>query len=203
MSSATLGVQRVQSTTVAKLRPVAPVEQKLAVSRRHVGSRHMPPFLLLASVSGFYGYLLPFDLALSTSTLVELVAWIAVLLAAPDVGSAYLGTQGDVGDAPKRITCAVFGALFAMAVTARINAYCRRDFSRDFLQSLEVEHAGSLGENRLDGARRGGMTHGVRQSVRSDNAGAPACSSTVAAVDSGGPLSLPFTATRYCDLSNA
>ncbi|MBL8800378.1 MAG: hypothetical protein JNN27_00160 [Planctomycetes bacterium] len=43
----------------------------------------MPPFLLFANVSGFYGYLLPFDLALSTSTLVELVAWIAVLHAGP------------------------------------------------------------------------------------------------------------------------
>lgn len=83
MSSATPGVEGVQSTTVAKLRPVAPVEQKSAVWRGHVCSRHMPPFLLFANVSGFYGYLLPFDLALSTSTLVELVAWIAVLHAGP------------------------------------------------------------------------------------------------------------------------
>jgi len=110
-------------------------------------------FLRLANVKGFWGYFLPFDLALSTSTLFELVEWIAVLLAAPEVGSAYLGTQGDVWDAQKDITCAMFGALLAMAITAAINARYKRDFSRDFLQSLEVKPAGPLGEDSLDRAR--------------------------------------------------
>lgn len=110
-------------------------------------------FLRLANVKGFWGYFLPFDLALSTSTLFELVEWIAVLVAAPEVGMAYLGTQGDVWDAQKDITCAMFGALLAMAITAAINARYKRDFTRDFLQSLEVKHARPLGEDSLDRAR--------------------------------------------------
>lgn len=107
-------------------------------------------FLRLADVKGFWGYFLPFDLALSSSTMFELVEWIAVLLADTDVGTAYLGTQGDEWDAQKDIACAMVGALLAMGVTAALNARYKRDFARDFIQSLAVKHARPLGEDSLD-----------------------------------------------------
>jgi putative membrane protein len=108
-------------------------------------------FLRVADVKGFWGYFLPLDVAMSTSTLFELVEWIAVILVNTDVGTAYLGTQGDIWDAQKDITCASLGALLAMCVTAAINARCKRDFARDFLQSLDVKHTKPLGEEGLTG----------------------------------------------------
>jgi putative membrane protein len=110
-------------------------------------------FLRLADVKGFWGYFLPFDLSLSSSTLFELVEWIAVLVADAEVGEAYLGMQGDPWDAQKDIACAMLGALVAMGVTAAINARYKRDFARDFLESLEVKHARPLGEESLERAR--------------------------------------------------
>ena len=108
-------------------------------------------FLRVANVKGFWGYFLPLDVAMSTSTLFELVEWLAVILVDADVGTAYLGTQGDVWDAQKDIACASLGALLAMCVTAAINARCKRDFARDFLQSLDVKRAKPLGEEGLTG----------------------------------------------------
>jgi putative membrane protein len=108
-------------------------------------------FLRVANVKGFWGYFLPLDLAISSSTLFELVEWIAVVLVNPDVGTAYLGTQGDVWDAHKDIACASFGALLAMCVTAAINARYKRDFAQDFLQSLDVKRTKPLGEEGLTG----------------------------------------------------
>jgi hypothetical protein len=55
-------------------------------------------FLRVADVKGFWGYFLPFDLALSTSLIFELIEWMVVELVASDLGMTYLGTQGDVWD---------------------------------------------------------------------------------------------------------
>lgn len=107
-------------------------------------------FLRLANVKGFWGYFLPFDLALSTSTLFELIEWIAVALVATKVGDSYLGMQGDKWDAQKDITCAMFGALLTMGITAAINARYKRDFAREFLKSLEVKQKKPLGEESLN-----------------------------------------------------
>jgi putative membrane protein len=106
-------------------------------------------FLRVANVKGFWGYFLPLDLTISTSTVFELFEWIAASLAGADVGTAYLGMQGDVWDAQKDITCASFGAVLAMCITAAINARYQRDFARDFLQSLEVKQPRPLGEDGL------------------------------------------------------
>jgi putative membrane protein len=107
-------------------------------------------FLRVANVKGFWGYFLPLDLAISTSTLFELFEWIAAVMVNADVGTAYLGMQGDVWDAQKDITCASCGALLAMCVTAAINARYKRDFARDFVQSLDVKRSKPLGEEALD-----------------------------------------------------
>lgn len=107
-------------------------------------------FLRLANVKGFWGYFLPFDLALSTSTLFELIEWLAVALVTADVGDSYLGMQGDEWDAQKDISCAMVGALLTMVITAAINARYKRDFASEFLKSLEVKRKQPLGEESLN-----------------------------------------------------
>jgi putative membrane protein len=106
-------------------------------------------FLRVANVKGFWGYFLPLDLTISSSTLFELVEWIAVILVNTEVGAAYLGMQGDVWDAQKDITFASFGALLAMSITAAINARYKRDFASDFLRSLDVKQTKPLGEEGM------------------------------------------------------
>jgi putative membrane protein len=110
-------------------------------------------FLRVANVKGFWGYFLPLDLTISTSTVFELFEWLAASMAGADVGTAYLGMQGDVWDAQKDITCASFGALLAMCITAAINARYKRDFARDFVKSLEVKRTKPLGEDSLAGQK--------------------------------------------------
>ena len=110
-------------------------------------------FLRVANVKGFWGYFLPLDLTISSSTLFELVEWIAVVVSDPQVGTAYLGMQGDEWDAQKDVAFASLGALLAMCVTAAINARYKRDFASEFLQSLDVKRTRPLGEESLSGPR--------------------------------------------------
>lgn len=113
-------------------------------------------FLRVAQVRGMWGYLLPLDLAMSTSMLFELAEWAAAAIVAPDLGQAYLGTQGDEWDAHKDMALASLGALFAMAATAAINARLQRDFAQDWLDSLRVKHKRPFGENEIARMARDG-----------------------------------------------
>jgi putative membrane protein len=111
-------------------------------------------FLRVANVRGFWGYFLPLDVTMSTSMLYELIEWAAALAFGGDLGEAYLGTQGDVWDAHKDMALASLGALLAMAVTAAVNARWKRDFAREFIESLRVKHPAPLGEEELVHRRR-------------------------------------------------
>jgi putative membrane protein len=106
-------------------------------------------FLRVADVKGFWGYFLPFDLALSTSLIFELIEWMVVELVASDLGMTYLGTQGDVWDAHKDMALAGLGALITMSFAMMINARLQRDFAREWLDSLRVKHPEPLGEERI------------------------------------------------------
>jgi putative membrane protein len=106
-------------------------------------------FLRVADVKGFWGYFLPFDLALSTSLIFELIEWMVVELVASDLGMTYLGTQGDVWDAHKDMALAGLGALITMSVAMMVNARLQRDFAREWLDSLRVKHPEPLGEERI------------------------------------------------------
>jgi len=65
-----------------------------------------------------WGWLLPFFAALSASCAYELIeAWVAWVVS-PELGTAYLGTQGDEWDAQRDMTCAFSGALAALLATA-------------------------------------------------------------------------------------
>ena len=106
-------------------------------------------FLRVAGVKGFWGYFLPLDLTMSTSMLYELIEWAAAEFFGGDLGAAYLGTQGDVWDAHKDMALASLGALIAMSVVAFINWRSRRDFAREWNESLRIKHAQPLGEMAL------------------------------------------------------
>jgi putative membrane protein len=103
-------------------------------------------FLRVADVRGFWGYFLPLDFTMSTSMLYELIEWAAAEVFGGELGMAYLGTQGDVWDAHKDMALASLGAVIAMAVTAAINARLRRDFAREWAESLRVKHPWPRGE---------------------------------------------------------
>ncbi len=72
---------------------------------RHVGARpSWVPWLALASV-------------IAMSSFFEILEAIIAQVVHPDLGAAYLGTQGDIWDAQKDMTAAVFGAIIATALT--------------------------------------------------------------------------------------
>lgn len=67
---------------------------------------------------GAWRWLLPLAGALAISASYELLESWAARLAAPELGTAFLGTQGDEWDAQKDMGAALAGALCALAVTA-------------------------------------------------------------------------------------
>jgi putative membrane protein len=107
-------------------------------------------FLRIAAARGFWGYFLPLDVMMSTSMLYELIEWAVAELVGGNLGMAYLGTQGDVWDAHKDMALASLGALIAMSMTAAINAALKKDFAREWGDSLRVKQAEPLGEVALE-----------------------------------------------------
>ena len=61
-------------------------------------------------------WLLPVFFVMSHSTVFELVEWLAAAIVAPELGNAYLGTQGDEWDAQKDMALATVGACIAMLI---------------------------------------------------------------------------------------
>jgi putative membrane protein len=80
-------------------------------------------FLRRVHIRGFWAYYLPVSGILALSGFFEILeSWIAQLVR-PDLGEAYLGTQGDEWDAQKDMTLALIGALFAMVLTFLISRW--------------------------------------------------------------------------------
>lgn len=103
-------------------------------------------FLRVASVRGFWGYFLPLDLTMSTSMLYELIEWGAAVGFGGDLGTAFLGSQGDVWDAQKDMALASAGALITMTATACVNMAYQRDFAREWADSFRIRGHEPLGE---------------------------------------------------------
>ncbi len=106
-------------------------------------------FLRIVEVKGFWAYLLPLDVTMSTSMLFELFEWAAAEVFGGDLGIVYLGTQGDVWDAHKDMALASLGALAAMSITAMINIRLQRDFAKEWNDSLRVKGRKPLGEDEI------------------------------------------------------
>jgi putative membrane protein len=74
-------------------------------------------FILRAvGVKNLWAYYAPVSAILAFSGFFEIVeSWVAMLVS-PELGQAYLGTQGDIWDAQKDMTAALVGAITARAV---------------------------------------------------------------------------------------
>ena len=71
----------------------------------------------LAGVRGLWSYYLPASLILAQSGLFEIIESVVAAFVSPELGSAYLGTQGDEWDAQKDMAAALGGAALAMVFT--------------------------------------------------------------------------------------
>lgn len=68
----------------------------------------------LVGVRGWWSYYLPVSATLAQSGLFEVIEAIAAQMVSPELGTAYLGTQGDEWDAQKDMAAALAGAVFTM-----------------------------------------------------------------------------------------
>lgn len=69
----------------------------------------------LAGVRGFWSYYLPASGILALSGLFEIIEAIVAILVSPELGTLYLGTQGDEWDAQKDMAAALTGAVLTVA----------------------------------------------------------------------------------------
>jgi putative membrane protein len=84
-------------------------------------------FLRVAHTRGFWAYYLPLDVTLAFSALYEIVEWLAAAMTNPELGAAYLGTQGDQWDAQKDMGIAAIGALSCMLITVIVRIFLKRE----------------------------------------------------------------------------
>ncbi|HEX2220159.1 MAG TPA: DUF2238 domain-containing protein, partial [Gemmatimonadales bacterium] len=71
-----------------------------------------------AGARGFWTHYLPLEMILALSGAYELFEWGAAAVLAPELGSAYLGAQGDQWDAHRDMLAAVLGAVLGITMTA-------------------------------------------------------------------------------------
>jgi len=74
-----------------------------------------------ARLRGFWSYFFPIDITFSFSSIYEIIEWKAAALTAPELGLAFLGTQGDIWDAQKDMLLAGTGAFTAMVIVFLLN----------------------------------------------------------------------------------
>lgn len=98
-------------------------------------------FVRIVRVRGFWSYYLPLDVTISFSALYELIEWGVAVVFGGNTATTYLGTQGDVWDAQKDMALASLGGLIAMCVTAAVHWRYRRDFAREFADSLRPDES--------------------------------------------------------------
>jgi len=106
-------------------------------------------FLRVANVRGFWGYFLPLDFTMSTSMFYEVLEWATAAVVGFDASNDYLGSQGDIWDSQKDMALASLGALIAMTIIALITWKYKRDFAREFGESLRVKSSAPLGEDEI------------------------------------------------------
>lgn len=75
-------------------------------------------FFRIAHSRGFWAYYLPIAMVLAFSGMFEMIEMVAAQIVSPELGDAYLGTQGDIWDAQKDMLAATVGAVIAMILTS-------------------------------------------------------------------------------------
>ena len=79
-----------------------------------------------ASVRGFWSYALPITVIVSASGFFEIVGAIVAQIVSPELGTAYLGTQGDEWDAQKDMAAASAGVAVAVLLLLAVESFRKR-----------------------------------------------------------------------------
>jgi len=79
--------------------PTLELYQKLSNNRKKTLLNYFIPVLFLVAMGGFF----------------EILEWIVALIVAPDLGNAYLGTQGDEWDPQKDIALKLISSIISMS----------------------------------------------------------------------------------------
>ncbi|WP_275900567.1 DUF2238 domain-containing protein [Paenibacillus periandrae] len=75
----------------------------------------------LMKPSGSWAYYLAPALVLGSGAFYELIEMWTAFIVAPEIGTLFLGTQGDPWDAQHDMAVALYGSIIAMIVTAAVN----------------------------------------------------------------------------------
>jgi putative membrane protein len=73
-------------------------------------------FAVYAPPRGPWRFIMPVSFLMAHSVIYELIEWVAALTAAPELGQAYLGTQGDIWDSQQDMALATLGAIIALGI---------------------------------------------------------------------------------------
>jgi putative membrane protein len=92
----------------------------------------------LAGLRGFWAYFFPVDVTFAFSSIYEIVEWQAAALAAPELGLAFLGVQGDVWDSQKDMLLAGLGAISAMIIVFLLNLWLNPDTGPEIRDSITI-----------------------------------------------------------------
>ncbi len=65
---------------------------------------------------GFWMYYIPVDIVLASSAIYEILEWGSATFVSPEMGTAFLGAQGDIWDAQKDMLLAGIGAVLVMTL---------------------------------------------------------------------------------------
>lgn len=88
------------------------------------GALMLPPTVELldhyAPARSFWRWLLPITFLMAHACAFETFEWLAALLVAPELGDAYLGTQGDPWDAQKDMALATLGSILVMIIVTLV-----------------------------------------------------------------------------------
>lgn len=105
----------------------------------------------VARLRGFWAYFFPIDLTFSFSSIYEIIEWKAAALVAPELGLAFLGTQGDVWDAQKDMFLAGMGAIIAMLIVYFFNLWLNPNVQTELRDSFTLpEDDRPLGEAKIE-----------------------------------------------------
>lgn len=92
----------------------------------------------IAGLRGFWAYFFPVDLTFAFSSIYEIIEWRAAAHVAPDLGLAFMGTQGDIWDAQKDMLLAGTGAVVAMVIVFLLNLWLDPDTWRSLRGSFRL-----------------------------------------------------------------
>ncbi|AMX03248.1 DUF2238 domain-containing protein [Microbulbifer thermotolerans] len=92
----------------------------------------------LAGLRGFWAYFFPVDVTFALSSIYEIIEWLAADTVSPELGLAFLGSQGDIWDAQKDMLLAGMGAIIAMLIVLALNLWLNSRAWSEIRNSLRI-----------------------------------------------------------------